>query len=332
MRMISPSPASPVVISLSVVCFAAAAAAPVLLDPFGLRIGHSIFLGAGLALSWFVLSSFTSYFSFGHTAFVGIGAFGAAILQQHMAIENWALQFVVGLAVGILACMAIAAAIAWPILRLRGPYFTIAMLALALISGEVVNSFDTFGGAIGIAIRPIGSAWAEPELFFYYVLLIALALTVLVVYLLKRSRFGYGLMSIRENEDAAEMLGVPTVWQKSLCFVLSAGICGGFGAILAFNLGYITTASVFREQLSLEVILYCLLGGMSSIAGPIVGSAVFTLLTKVVFSDFLEVHLALTGVVMIIVVLAVPNGIVGGAGWALKRLTKRLRSTKALNG
>jgi branched-chain amino acid transport system permease protein len=326
MLTISPRRTQPILVVMTGLLFAVLVIAPTALSPFGLRVGHSIFLGAGLALSWFILAGFASYFSLGHTVFVGTGAFGAAIFQRYCEPGQWTTDMIATLIAGVLASVVLASAVAWPLLRLRGHYFTIGMLALALVAAEIVNSVSFFGGSVGIDLRSLGPEWMRPELFFYYLLLAALAITLLVAHWLKHSRVGYGLMSIRENEDAAEMLGVPTARFKSIGFVISAGLCGLFGAILASNLGYVTTNSVFSEQISLEMILYCLLGGMGSIAGPVIGAVVFTILTKVLLIDFLSIHLALTGLIMILVVLVAPNGVFGGLLWLWRRRPRGPRS------
>ena len=149
------------------------------------------------------------------------------------------------------------------------------------------------------------------ERFYYWVALGLLALATLVAATISRSRLGYGLYAIREDEDAAQMLGVPTTRIKVTAFILSAALTGGFGALYALNLGYITTDSVFRGALSLEMIVNSLVGGMGSLFGPIVGAIAMTALTKLALADLLEYHLAITGLVVIVVVVAAPEGILG---------------------
>jgi branched-chain amino acid transport system permease protein len=223
----------------------------------------------------------------------------------------WFVQLGLGLGAGAVCSALIALVIAWPILRLRGHYFTIAMLAVALVSAEIVSAFGIFQGSIGLSLPNVAPKGMRVERFYYWAALGLLSLTFLVAWLMSRSKLGYGLYAIREDEDAAMMLGVRTTRVKIAAFVVSAFFTGAFGALLAFNLGYITTDSVFRGALSLEMIVNALVGGMGSIFGPIAGAVLMTGLTKIVLADFLEYHLAITGLVIMVVVLLAPEGVLG---------------------
>ncbi|MFO1080365.1 MAG: branched-chain amino acid ABC transporter permease [Reyranellaceae bacterium] len=305
------------------VVVAVAALAPAWASPFHLRIGLSIFLSAGMAVGWFVLGGFARYYSFGHTAFVGVGAFAAGLALVVLPPLGWAAALALALGVAILSCVTLAVAIAWPLLRLRGHYFTIAMLAVALVCGEAATAFPVFRGGQGLNFPDIVPAALRPEVFFYYVALAALALSTAAASLIGRSRLGHGLRAIREDEDAAEMLGVPTTRTKFAAFVASAAITGAMGAIYGLNVGYITTDSVFRGALSLDMIVNSLVGGIGSLAGPIVGAVAMTLLTKVLLGGLLEYHLALTGLVVVVVVLRAPDGLIGLAANLCDRVLRR---------
>jgi branched-chain amino acid transport system permease protein len=298
----------------------ALAALPLLVGPFYVRVALAMCISAGLALSWYVLGGFSAYYSFGHTAFVGIGAFAAGLLQQAWPQQHWAGQLALALAGGAVVCAVLAAAISWPILRLRGHYFTIAMLAVALVCAEVVSAFPALKGSIGLALPNVAPPGVRPERFYFWAALGLLAVTTAVAWTMSRSRLGYGLYAIREDEDAAQMLGVPTTRIKITAFVVSAALTGSYGALYALNLGYITTDSVFRGALSLEMIVNCLVGGMGSIFGPIVGAVAMTALTKLALADMLEYHLAITGLVVVLVVWLAPEGILGSiARWRRNR-------------
>ena len=284
---------------------------PYTVGPFYVRVGMAMCISAGLAVSWYILGGFAAYYSFGHTAFVGIGALAAGLFSQMWKPAHWSGQLALGLGSGVIVSALLAAVIAWPILRLRGHYFTIAMLAVALVCAEAASAFPVFKGSIGIALPNLAPPGVRVERFYYWVALGLLALATLVAAAIARSRLGYGLYAIREDEDAAQMLGVPTTRLKVIAFILSAALTGGFGALYALNLGYITTDSVFRGALSLEMIVNSLVGGMGSLFGPIVGAIAMTALTKLALADLLEYHLAITGLVVIVVVIAAPEGILG---------------------
>jgi branched-chain amino acid transport system permease protein len=303
---------APIALSAAML-FVVLAAVPHYLSPFQLRLGLSIFMSAGMAVSWYILGGFANYYSFGHTAFVGVGAFAAALTLAYWQPPHWLGALLLGAGAGMLACALLAAAISLPLLRLRGHYFTIAMLAVALVCGEVASAFPALRGSIGISLPDIVPPTLSPELFFYWSALLALSLILIIAVLMERSRLGYGLFAIREDEDAAQMLGVPTTRSKVWAFVISGTLTGLMGVLYALNLAYITTDSVFRGSLSLDMIVNSLVGGMSSLAGPVLGAVLMTLVTKVLLGGLLEYHLALTGLIIILIVYFAPDGVIGVA-------------------
>ena len=307
------------VLAATVVLLVLLAALPMLLSPFHARVGMSVFLVAGFAICWYILGGFAAYYSFGHTAFIGVGGFAAALVSERWSVPAGMLQLALGLGAAMLASGLLAAVIAWPILRLRGHYFTIAMLAVALVCAEVVSAVPAFQGATGISLPDVAPMSVRVEVFFYWLALAGLALALAVAVAIARSRMGYGLFAIREDEEAAQMLGVPTTRYKVQAFIVSASLTGLLGAVFAWNLGYITTDSVFRGSLSLEMIVICLVGGMGSLLGPLVGAVVMTFITKLLLSNLLEYHLAITGMIIVAMMLFAPNGLIGLGGLIRRR-------------
>ena len=296
--------------ALAALCvLAGLAAVPSHASPFALRVILNIYFGAALATAWSLLGGLAGYWSFGSAAFLGLGAFAAALMQEHGGIDDSLARFVVSVVAGGVASGALAAVIGYPILRLRGAYFSIAMLGVSLVLGELSNSVDLFEGALGVTLDP-GTNLA-PEVLFYYLFLGLAALALGVAVMVRYSRLGYGLIAIREDEDTARMLGVPTERYKLIGFVLSAVLIGLTGAVYAYSLGYITTSWVFRSDLSFNVVVYSLLGGMGTLIGPTLGAAVMTVLNDVVLGGLLQVHMMLTGLVIIALVFLAPNGVVG---------------------
>ncbi|HZS83334.1 MAG TPA: branched-chain amino acid ABC transporter permease [Stellaceae bacterium] len=298
-------------ICLSLAALVAAALAPLVLAPFYVRVGQLVLYSAALGLAWAILGGFAGYWSFGQSAFIGIGAFVGGLAEAELATAPPALQFLVGLAAGSAACAVIAALLAYPVLRLRGIYFAIAMLGVAHVFAELNNNIDIFQGSLGLTFPNIGIAGLDPHVFYYELFLVAAAATLLAAWLIRRSRFGYGLLSIREDEDTARMLGVPTEHYKAAAFVVSAVIAGVLGLIYAHSLGYITTGSVYRDDTNLNAIVYSLLGGMGTLIGPIIGAAILVVLTHVVLGDFLDFHMFATGLLLVLLVLLAPSGLVG---------------------
>jgi branched-chain amino acid transport system permease protein len=298
-------------IAASVVALAALVAAPHFLSPFHIRVGQQILFSAGLALAWSILGGFTGYWSFGHAAFIGLGAFTASLSAGALGGLPPGAAFIVALALGSAMCGVVAALIAYPVLRLRGIYFAIAMLGVSQVLAELNNNIDIFKGSMGVMLPRIAPRSIDPASYFYYLFLIATVVTLLIAFVVKVSRLGYGLVAIREDEDTARMLGVPTERYKIAMFVLSAILTGVFGVIYAWSLGYITTGSVYRTDFSLNMIVYSLLGGMGTLIGPILGSVVMVVLTQVLLGNLLDIHMLLTGLLLIAIVLLAPRGFVG---------------------
>jgi len=219
--------------------------------------------------------------------------------------------FVLGTLLGGLVSAGFAALIAYPVLRLRGIYFAIALLGVSQVLGELSQNVDAFQGALGLNLPDVVPDAIRPEVFFYYCFLaIALAIFAFSAWL-RDSRLGYALASIREDEDTARMLGVPTERFKVITFVLSAALTGAIGAVYAYSLGYFTSGSVFRVDFSLNMILHALLGGIGTLTGPVIGAALLVFVTNVLLGQMLDLHLLVTGVLVIALVLLAPTGLLG---------------------
>ena len=285
--------------------------APAFLSAFHTRVAQLILMSAGLALAWSILGGFSGYWSFGHTAFIGVGAFAAALLETKIALGGPAANLIFGLAFAGLVSGLLALIIAYPLLRLRGIYFAIAMLGISQVLGEVISTLDWFQGSLGIVLPRLAPREIEPQVFYYYLFLALAGLTLLAGFLIKIARIGYGLIAIREDEDTAAMMGVPTEAYKITVFVISAVLTGMIGAAYAHSLGYITGESVFRVDFSLNMIVYALLGGIGTLVGPIVGAIIMVVLTQVLLGDLLDIHMLATGALLVALVLLAPKGIVG---------------------
>jgi branched-chain amino acid transport system permease protein len=295
----------------TLVLLAVLAFLPFLVMPFYVRVGQLVLLSAGLALAWTLLGGFAGYWSFGHTAFIGLGAFAAGLFETELMRGAPLLGFAAGLLVGAALCAGVAAVVAWPILRLRGIYFAIAMLGVSQVLAELNNNIDLFKGALGLVLPRSAAFGLRPEAVFYYLLLVATSLILLIAFAVKTSRIGYGLVALREDEDTARMLGVPTERFKIAMFVLSAALTGALGVIYAHSLGYITTDSVYRTDFSLNMIVYNLLGGIGTLVGPLLGSLVMVVLTQVVLGRLLSIHMFITGAILVLLVLLAPKGLIG---------------------
>ncbi|MCA0303038.1 MAG: branched-chain amino acid ABC transporter permease [Proteobacteria bacterium] len=300
---------------LFVACVLAAAAlmalAPLVLPSFYVRVGQLMIYSAGLAVAWAILGGFAGYASFGHAAFIGIGAFSAGLVEERLAGLPPPLLLAVGLVVGGLSCAVLSAMVAYPILRLRGTFFSIAMLGVCHVAAELNNNIDFFQGSLGLNFPTIVPASWDPAIFFYELYLVAGVIVFLVAWAIRRSKFGAGLLSIREDEDTARMLGVPTERYKRQALVISAVLTGLLGVLYGHSLGYITTDSVYRDDTNLNLIVYSLLGGMGTLFGPVIGAFMLVFIIQVVLARLLDFHLFATGLLLVILVLAAPGGVLG---------------------
>jgi branched-chain amino acid transport system permease protein len=265
-----------------------------------------------LALSWNIISGFTGYTSFGHVAFYGIGAYACAIL---VADYGWHWLLTLGAAAVVSGVFAVA--IGYPVLRLKGPYFAIAMLGAAEGTRVVATVWDglTHGG-VGISLPS-----AETSFQTYYAMLALMLVTIAVAYGVGHSRFGIRLNAIREDEVAAEALGIDATRYKLAAFVLSAVFPGIAGAIQAYKVLYIDPPSVFFVQITIAMALMSMLGGKGTVIGPIVGAVVLYTAQELTWVNIPTAHLIAYGLFIVVVARFMPRGLVGFAidrGWARK--------------
>ena len=261
-----------------------------------------IFMWIALAGSWNLISGFTGYVSFGHVAFFGIGSYTGALLVTQ---AGW--HWLPASLAGCVPAAVLALLIGYPCLRLKGPYFAIAMLGLNEVVRALVSYFEGFtGGGSGISLPPILSI--APV--YYAMGGVAVAVTLLT-YLIMTSQYGLRLLSIREDEIAAETMGINTSLMKLYAFLLSALFPGIVGGLYAWYSSYIEPLSVFRLLTTITMIIMCLFGGKGTVLGPVIGAVLLSVFQELVWARFLFVHQAIFGALIVGVVLLMPRGIMG---------------------
>lgn len=287
-----------------VVVAGAFAGLPLTGDNYLLRLATTICMYATLAQSWNFIGGLAGYPSFATAAFFGLGAYASAIAQNHGVpmVAAWGL--------GGIAALVFAAFLGGAILHLRGHYFAIASLIIAEMLREIVNTTpDLTGGGMGLNLPILRiSISAQAQLFFYAMLVLAVAATATAI-VLRQSKLGFGLRCIQQNEDAASILGVNAYAYKTAAFVLSAAFAGIAGAIYASWVNYIEPPDVFDILLAVKPLVMVLLGGIGTIFGPVIGAAVLLVFEEVVWRNFLTVHAAALGVIIVALVLFLPNGL-----------------------
>jgi branched-chain amino acid transport system permease protein len=273
-----------------------------------------------VASSWNFISGFTGYVDFGHGVFFGIGGYTTAIL-----VAKSGLAFGPSVPIAALACMLFALIIGYPLLRLRGVYFSIAMLGAFLAVRELVLiATPLTGGARGITLPP-----EVDRNFFYYLFLAGALMAVALAWLLRRSQFGSSLLAIKDDEEGAEARGINTTLLKLTVFCLSAGITGAVGACWAYQMTFIDPGIMFRDTFLINVAIIVTLGGLGTVWGPVIGSVVFLLVRDTLWANQGNSFLVVFGVFLMLLVLFMPEGIVGtiqrGERTVLGRLIRRLR-------
>ena len=258
-----------------------------------------------LSSNWNLTGGFTGYIDFGHAVFFGLGAYGTGIM---MVKVGWA--FVPALLVGAVAAAVFAVLIGSATLRLKGPYFSIAMLGTFVAMREIVRvSKPLTGGGTGLTLPP----YLNRPLFYYVTLLLTIAV-VGFIYWLRRTEFGNTLIAIREDEIGAEMRGINTTLHKITAFWIAAFLTGLVGGLWAYQNTFIDPDVVFFESRTVELVMMTMLGGLGTVAGPVIGASLIYWLRDVLWANFLQFHLIAQGVLLIIIVLFVPEGIMGTLG------------------
>ena len=289
---------------IAIALFGFAALLPIAGDTYWMRLGTLMAMYAVLAISWNVIGGLAGYPSFASAAFFGLGAYTGGVAQKF----GWAAWLAWG-AAGLM-CLVFAALLGLALLRLRGHYFAIASLVVAEVLRELCNTAtDLTGGGMGLNL-PVAKTdvIASANLFYWVMLglaLVAFATSLVVM----RSSLGFGLRCIKQNEAAADMIGINTTAYKVAAFALSGVFVGMAGAIYASWINYIEPPDVFDVLYAVKPIVMVLLGGVGSVFGPIIGAALFLSLEELVWRNYLAVHSGVLGLLIVLLVLFLPKGL-----------------------
>jgi len=316
---------------------------PLLADKFWFRIATYMVMFIVMATAWNIIGGITGYAAFGNVAFFGIGAYTTGML---VAKAKW--PFLVALPFAPLVAGVFGALVGLPLLRLRGHYFAVASLGVGVAVGELVQNIDyggqpVFGGASGLFL-PI-YAVNNRGLFFFYLMAAAAAISIAVTWWVLRSRFGYGLIAIRENEEAAAVLGVNTTAYKVAAFALSAALTGLAGGIFSQWNVFINQENAFPIEYNVQMILMALLGGTGTVFGPAAGAVLLQLLIQFLGGSLpISIDLpfvstdaqpivaqVILGLLLVVVVIFMPRGVIdffgGRTRLSLSYLRRSLRET-----
>ncbi len=286
-------------------------------DPTAREVVYTILLSVVLAGSLNIILGYTGYISFGHVVFFGLGGYITLYLMNTLQASLWLALIGAGLAAALLAFL-----LGKAILRLRGAFFALATIGVNEAMRAFMNNFTPLGGSTGISLNfSVYNSYggALHALWLDYGILVVLALGVILLnYAIKTSKFGLGLITIREDEDAAEGLGVVTPDAKTWAYVLSAVLPGVVGGLYYFKNINIEPNSAFNLEFSIELLVMVMLGGMGTVLGPILGAVGYqslrgALLTSPIFKD---IQLSVAGLILLIIILFIPAGAIG---WLRRR-------------
>ncbi len=281
-----------------------------------------------LALSWNILSGYSGYFSFGHGAFFGVGMYTSAGLAANL---NWPFLWTLPAAALMAALLGLAlGAVVFRVKAVRGELFALLTLAITFVVGTIVLNTRIDGGpGISLNATPVPAIGPSASASIYLMALAAAVLTLLIAYKVQASKLGTGLFAIHDDEDVAEVMGVPTFRYKLLAFGLSSALAGLAGGIHALFVSYVTAGETFTIVVPLTVVLMSVLGGTRHWAGPAVGATVITCLLYFFTAGNSPVAgKAAVGVILIVVILFMPNGILG---FFFKRLAAKQQAHTAVS-
>ena len=288
-------------------------------NPTTRETAFTILKAIALATSLNILLGYTGYVSFGHIVFYGFGGYVGFYLITEKGLSLWIAILAGGISSGILAFL-----LGKAILRLRGAYFALATIGVNEAMRSFINNFDLFGGPIGLtlnfkAYKAYGGATQALETSFYIVVGLAL-IAVILSYVVRISKFGLGLLAIRENEDAAEVMGVFAPEAKTWAYVLSAIVPGMVGVLFFFKNGTVEPHDAFPLHASIELLVMVMLGGQGTVLGPILGAFAYQgMRGYLVTSDFFkDIQLSVSGALLLLIVLFIPAGAIG---WLRQRMT-----------
>jgi branched-chain amino acid transport system permease protein len=271
--------------------------------------GYTVLQFIVLATAWNILGGYTGYVNFGSAAFFALGAYATVFFHKFYPLPIPLLIVIGGLVSGVVGL-----GTGYLTLRLRGAFFAIATLAMAVVLQTLIVNWDYVGGSRGAyIIRPSEIALVGPYIQYLFLLMLALAVIALAVARgIERSQLGYGFATIRDDELAAEACGVPTLRLKLVATALSGALMGMAGAPFPYYIGYLQPSSAFGLEYAVNSIAMPMIGGTTSWAGPLIGAILLGSLQQyVTVTISSSVNVLVVGLLLIVFVIVAPNGIVG---------------------
>jgi branched-chain amino acid transport system permease protein len=266
---------------------------------YALDVGMQFLMWVALTQSWTILSGMAGYISLGHAVFYGLGAYLVVLTWGNIPL--WLAFPLAGLANFVFAI-----AISRPVMRVRGPYFVILTFGLSELVKFVVVLVESSEGQFSRLLFDTPGI----GVLYWMMLVFAFAATGLALFV-RVTRFGQGLLAIREDEEAAQAIGIPIVRYKTLAYGLSAVIPGMVGGVMALRTNYFEPQQAFDPFISFTIVTIAIVGGSDDARGPLLGAAFFTFLSELLWAKAPQGYLILLGLILIAFVLLLPEGICG---------------------
>lgn len=284
-----------------------------------------IFFTAYLGQSWNILGGFAGQFSFGGVMFFGTGAYASSILLTTFGIPP-----IIGIVVAIFAGALLGLIVGYMSFRsgLRGSYFALITLAFAELLRVLANSLEFTGGGVGLFLTyapGLANLQFKTPIGFYYFSVLLLIISIVIALWLERSRFGAQLVAIRENEDAAEALGINTLRCKIYAIMIMGAMGGAAGTFYSQKYLYLDPPIAYSIHLSVEMLLVTIVGGMGTVFGPLIGAFVLHIVNEIArhFIDTPGLSLIVYGFILILIISYLPNGLIG----LFKKKSKQTQSS-----
>ncbi|KJS87801.1 MAG: hypothetical protein JL57_13345 [Desulfosporosinus sp. BICA1-9] len=284
------------------------------LNTYYLNLVIMAIFGAYLSQCWNVMSGYAGQFSFGHAVFFGLGAYTSTVLFVDFGVSPW-----VGMIIGSIVACLVGLLIGYLSFRyhLKGHYFALATLAFAEIFRVIFTNWPFVKGSMGILLPLTGKPTQmqfENKVYYYYLILIITVLLTGFLKYISKTRLGLYFIAIRENEDAADALGVDILHYKLIALGISAALTALAGTFYAQYFYYIDPHLVFGSEVSINAIIPAIIGGVGTVWGPIIGSLVLmpiSELTRTLLADYSGMNLMVYGLILMIVIIYLPEGVMG---------------------
>jgi len=294
-------------------------------DPATVNIAVFTVMYVGLATAWNIMGGYTGYVSLGHAAFFGFGAYAFGLVLAHLGIQGGYEPFVFVPIAGALKVV-LALVIGWIALRTRAATFvivTIAMMFMVQLLAENLTGLTGGGSGLSFPVPPWSGDFFDTP--FYYAMLFMALVSLAISWWIRRSKFGLGLLAIRDDEDKALAVGVPAHAYKLTAFMISAGLVGMIGAVYGYYVTYIYPQYAIDPLVGISLVLMVFLGGLGTLWGPVLGAVILEPAQLWLAYNFGAslLYLVFYAAVFLLVILLLPRGIVPSVGDLVKRITAR---------